>query len=58
MPWRLRGAGINGMDERLVVAAVDWGREHGVRRVSLAFAPFPDLIEHHAGPVRGTGGLH
>lgn len=23
---------------------VDWGREQGVERVSLAFAPFPDLF--------------
>lgn len=51
VPWRLHDAGINGMDERLVVAAVDWGRAHGARRVSLAFAPFPDLIEHHAGSL-------
>jgi lysylphosphatidylglycerol synthetase-like protein (DUF2156 family) len=53
VPWRLADAGINGMDERLVVAAVDWGRAHGVRRVSLAFAPFPDLMDHHGGPGRG-----
>jgi lysylphosphatidylglycerol synthetase-like protein (DUF2156 family) len=34
----------NGTDERLVAETVAWGREHGVERVSLAFAPFPDLF--------------
>ena len=34
----------NGTDERLVAEVVAWGRENGVERVSLAFAPFPDLF--------------
>ena len=34
----------NGTDERLVAETVAWGRENGVERVSLAFAPFPDLF--------------
>jgi lysylphosphatidylglycerol synthetase-like protein (DUF2156 family) len=34
----------NGVDERLVAETIAWGREHGVERVSLAFAPFPDLF--------------
>ena len=34
----------NGVDERLVAETMQWGREHGVERVSLAFAPFPDLF--------------
>lgn len=34
----------NGTDERLVAEVVTWGRENGVERVSLAFAPFPDLF--------------
>jgi len=33
----------NGLDERLIAEAVEWAREHGVERISLAFAPFPDL---------------
>jgi lysylphosphatidylglycerol synthetase-like protein (DUF2156 family) len=38
----------NGVDERLVAETVAWGEEHGVERLSLAFAPFPDLFEHRA----------
>jgi lysylphosphatidylglycerol synthetase-like protein (DUF2156 family) len=34
----------NGVDERLIAEVVAWGEEHGVERVSLAFAPFPDLF--------------
>jgi lysylphosphatidylglycerol synthetase-like protein (DUF2156 family) len=34
----------NGTDERLVAETVAWGQENGVERVSLAFAPFPDLF--------------
>ena len=36
----------NGVDERLVAETVAWGAEHGVERVSLAFAPFPELFEN------------
>lgn len=36
----------NGVDERLVVDTIAWGAEHGVERVSLAFAPFPELYEN------------
>ncbi|MDT4912622.1 MAG: hypothetical protein QOC66_1750 [Pseudonocardiales bacterium] len=34
----------NGMDERLIAEVVEWGATRGVERVSLAFAPFPDLF--------------
>jgi lysylphosphatidylglycerol synthetase-like protein (DUF2156 family) len=34
----------NGVDERLIAEVVAWGELHGVERVSLAFAPFPDLF--------------
>ncbi|MGN6780244.1 MAG: bifunctional lysylphosphatidylglycerol flippase/synthetase MprF [Marmoricola sp.] len=34
----------NGVDERLIAEAVAWAGAHGVSRVSLAFAPFPDLF--------------
>lgn len=44
VPIRSRNA-PNGVDERLVADTVAWGREHGVERVSLAFAPFPDLYD-------------
>jgi lysylphosphatidylglycerol synthetase-like protein (DUF2156 family) len=43
LPIRARGA-PNGVDERLIAEVVDWGALHGVERVSLAFAPFPDLF--------------
>ena len=41
----------NGVDERIVAEVVQWGKQHGVERVSLAFAPFPDLFvnRHHLG---------
>jgi lysylphosphatidylglycerol synthetase-like protein (DUF2156 family) len=34
----------NGVDERLIAEVVAWGAINGVERVSLAFAPFPDLF--------------
>ncbi len=43
LPWR-RSSAPNGIDERLTVDMVDWARSHGGERVSLAFAPFPDLF--------------
>jgi lysylphosphatidylglycerol synthetase-like protein (DUF2156 family) len=47
LPIRAHGA-PNGVDERLVAEVLAWGAEHGVERVSLAFAPFPDLFGHRA----------
>jgi lysylphosphatidylglycerol synthetase-like protein (DUF2156 family) len=47
LPIRAHGA-PNGVDERLVAEVLDWGTEHGVERVSLAFAPFPELFGHRA----------
>jgi lysylphosphatidylglycerol synthetase-like protein (DUF2156 family) len=47
LPIRAHGA-PNGVDERLVAEALGWGAEHGVERVSLAFAPFPELFGHRA----------
>jgi lysylphosphatidylglycerol synthetase-like protein (DUF2156 family) len=43
VPYRVPGA-PNGTDERLAVDVVAWAREHGANRVSLAFAPFPELF--------------
>lgn len=34
----------NGVDERIIAEVVAWSAENGVERVSLAFAPFPDLF--------------
>lgn len=34
----------NGVDERLTDEVVTWARDQGYKRVSLAFAPFPDLF--------------
>jgi lysylphosphatidylglycerol synthetase-like protein (DUF2156 family) len=41
----------NGVDERLIAEVVEWGADHSVERISLAFAPFPDLFanRHHLG---------
>lgn len=43
LPWR-RLSAPNGIDERLTVDMIGWARSHGGERVSLAFAPFPDLF--------------
>ena len=53
LPIRAKGA-PNGVDERLIAEVVGWGSEHGVERVSLAFAPFPDLFvnRHHLSPLQ------
>ena len=48
LPLRARRA-PNGVDERLTLETVAWARDHGYKRVSLAFAPFPDLFADDAG---------
>ena len=55
-PLRAPGA-PNGVDERLIAEVVDWGAAQGVDRVSLAFAPFPDLFANrsHLGPLGRLG---
>ncbi len=47
----------NGMDERLIAEVVEWGATRGVERVSLAFAPFPDLFANrgHLGILGKVG---
>jgi lysylphosphatidylglycerol synthetase-like protein (DUF2156 family) len=49
LPWRRPGA-PNGIDERLTVDMIAWSRDRGARRLSLAFAAFPELFEaaHHS----------
>ena len=44
LPWRRPGA-PNGIDERLTVDMIAWSRCRGARRLSLAFAPFPELFD-------------
>lgn len=44
VPWRRPGA-PNGIDERLSVDMISWAREHGARRLSLAFAAFPEIFD-------------
>ena len=50
LPIRAPGA-PNGVDERLIAETVRWSEDEGVERISLAFAPFPDLFvnRHHLG---------
>jgi lysyl-tRNA synthetase, class II len=50
---RRDAVGPNGVNERLIVEAVLWAREHGIREVSLNFAAFKGLIEDDAdlGPL-------
>lgn len=51
----------NGVDERLIADVVAWGAGHGIERVSLAFAPFPDLFgDRRPGPVMllARGAVH
>jgi lysylphosphatidylglycerol synthetase-like protein (DUF2156 family) len=45
------------MDERLIAEIVEWGATRGVERVSLAFAPFPDLFANrrHLGVLGKVG---
>ncbi|MDT7763023.1 MAG: hypothetical protein QOC63_2443, partial [Mycobacterium sp.] len=43
VPWRRRGA-PNGIDERLSVDMIAWARDHGAKRLSLAFAAFPEIF--------------
>lgn len=51
VPWRRPGA-PNGIDERLSVDMIAWAREHGGRRVSLAFAAFPEIFDDQTrGPM-------
>ena len=47
----------NGVDERLIAEVVEWGATLGVERVSLAFAPFPDLFANrgHLGALGKIG---
>lgn len=51
VPWR-RPEAPNGIDERLSVDMIRWARGHGGRRLSLAFAAFPEIFdERDRGPV-------
>jgi len=54
VPWRRPGA-PNGIDERLSVDMVTWSRNHGARRLSLAFAPFPEIFDDkNRGPMQSV----
>lgn len=44
VPWRRHGA-PNGIDERLSVETILAARQRGGRRVSLAFAAFPEIFD-------------
>jgi len=44
VPWRRRGA-PNGIDERLSVDMISAAKDAGAQRVSLAFAPFPEIFD-------------
>ncbi|MBN9618530.1 MAG: DUF2156 domain-containing protein, partial [Actinobacteria bacterium] len=61
LPMRAVGA-PNGIDERMVAEIVAWAADRGVERVSLAFAPFPELFANrsHLGlPARvGYAAVH
>jgi lysylphosphatidylglycerol synthetase-like protein (DUF2156 family) len=56
LPIRAQAA-PNGVDERLIAEVVEWGATRGVERVSLAFAPFPDLFGDRSrlGPLGRIG---
>ncbi|WP_051182062.1 bifunctional lysylphosphatidylglycerol flippase/synthetase MprF [Nocardia vinacea] len=43
VPWRRKDA-PNGLDERMIIDLVDHARAQGIERISLAFAPFPELF--------------
>jgi lysylphosphatidylglycerol synthetase-like protein (DUF2156 family) len=44
VPWRRRGA-PNGIDERLTVDMIGAAKQQGARRLSLAFAAFPEIFD-------------
>ncbi|WP_238391978.1 MULTISPECIES: phosphatidylglycerol lysyltransferase domain-containing protein [unclassified Mycolicibacterium] len=52
LPWRRKNA-PNGIDERLTIDMTLWAKDHGGQRVSLAFAPFPELFD--SAPRNGPG---
>jgi lysylphosphatidylglycerol synthetase-like protein (DUF2156 family) len=52
LPWRRRNA-PNGIDERLSIDMIQWAKNNGAQRVSLAFAPFPDLFDPNSAPRPG-----
>jgi lysylphosphatidylglycerol synthetase-like protein (DUF2156 family) len=56
LPMRVENA-PNGVDERLIAEVVEWAAALGVERVSLAFAPFPDLFANrgHLGLLGKVG---
>lgn len=56
LPMRVPHA-PNGIDERVVAELVEWGAVRGVERISLAFAPFPDLFANrkHLGVLGRVG---
>ncbi|MEC3952708.1 phosphatidylglycerol lysyltransferase domain-containing protein [Nocardia sp. CDC153] len=43
VPWRRHDA-PNGLDERMIVDLVEYSRERGIKRISLAFAAFPEIF--------------
>lgn len=45
VPWR-RSDAPNGLDERLAVDMIEWCRNAGTQRLSLAFAAFSDLFDN------------
>lgn len=52
VPWRRPNA-PNGVDERLSVDMIHWARDHGGRRLSLAFAAFPEIFDDRdRGPLQ------
>lgn len=44
VPWR-RPSAPNGIDERLSVDMIAYAKARGGRRLSLAFAPFPEIFD-------------
>lgn len=44
VPWRCKNA-HNGLNERMIVDLVGYAKTHHIRRISLAFAPFPEMFD-------------
>jgi lysylphosphatidylglycerol synthetase-like protein (DUF2156 family) len=52
VPFR-RPDATNGIDERLSVDMISWAKDHGARRLSLAFAAFPEIFgDQDRGPLQ------
>ncbi|MGW5382641.1 bifunctional lysylphosphatidylglycerol flippase/synthetase MprF [Nocardia sp. NPDC003963] len=56
VPWRRKDA-PNGVNERMIVDMVGYARTHDIHRISLTFAPFPEMFDAKSLTARLTCGV-